>query len=325
MLQQTQVSTVIPYYKKWLKSFPTLRGFAKAPPSNVLKLWAGLGYYRRAKMFHRAARYVIKNLGGKIPSSIEELRKLPGIGRYTAGAIASIAFQKKVPVLDGNVIRILTRIFGMAQSIDLPATTEKLWKIAESLIPEKAPGDFNQSLMELGATICFPADPQCLQCPVKTRCVAHKKRKETFYPVRSRKENYEKILMTALVVRNKTGKVLIEKQPENNRWGGLWTFPFWESKNAMLLEAKTICHTPIPLLTLRHAFTKYRIRLEVFTGNSNREEIKPSSNQRWVSLAALRNLAFPSPHRKIADKLILENFLEGDLFPQKRAAKIEKL
>lgn len=322
MLQQTQVATVIPYYQKWVKTFPKLETFAKAPLSKVLKLWAGLGYYRRARMFHKAAQYVKKNLGGKIPGKMEELRKLPGIGRYTAGAIASIAYNETVPVLDGNVIRILTRIFGISQNIDRPATIGKLWKIAETLLPKKNPGDFNQALMELGATLCFSLNPECSRCPVRTSCIAHKKRREIFYPVRSKREKYEKILMTALVVQNKKLEVFIEKQPEQGRWGGLWMFPFWTRKEDMLRASSKICCQLRHFLTLQHAFTKYRIRLEVYRGDFKKKGIQRRRNWRWISIRTLKDLAIPSPHRKIAEKLSLENSLESGLFSPKKTASV---
>lgn len=181
MLQQTQVATVIPYYKQWLKVFPSLSTFARAPLSKALKCWAGLGYYRRVRMFHRAGRHVQRKLGGKIPQTAEALVRLPGIGRYTAGAIASIALGEKTPVLDGNVIRILTRIFAIPQSVDRPATLERLWTISASLLPDKKPGDLNQALMELGATVCLPQNPQCSQCPVKKSCAARRQKKRFFF------------------------------------------------------------------------------------------------------------------------------------------------
>jgi len=238
MLQQTQVATVIPYYERWLKAFPSLSALARAPLSKALKLWAGLGYYRRIRMFHQASRHIQKNLHGKIPETSGTLRKLPGIGRYTAGAIASIAYGEKTPVLDGNVIRILTRIFAIPQRADLPGTLEKLWSLAAALLPDKNPGDLNQGLMELGATVCFPSAPQCARCPVRRNCIAHKKGKELFYPVRAQEERYEKLRMAALVLRNDKNEVWLEKQPSHGRWGGLWMFPFWKKKKEMSKEIK---------------------------------------------------------------------------------------
>jgi A/G-specific adenine glycosylase len=303
MLQQTQVVTVIPYYKKWLKTFPSLSVLARAPLSKAMKLWAGLGYYRRVRMFHQAARHIQKDLGGRIPETSTELRKLPGIGRYTAGAIASIALGEKTPVLDGNVIRILTRIFAIRQSVNRPATLEKLWSLAAALLPDKNPGDLNQALMELGATVCFPSTPLCIRCPVRRSCGAHKKGNELYYPVRSLEERYEKLRMAALVLRNEKNEVWLEKQPEQGRWGGLWMFPFWKKKQEMLEEIKILRLKPALFLTVPHAFTKYRIKLEVYHAQGKKIEVKRRGGK-WFPIDKLTGMACPSPHRKIAESLM---------------------
>ena len=303
MLQQTQVATVIPYYEKWLKAFPSLSSLARAPLSRALELWAGLGYYRRVRMFHQAARQLQEHSQGGIPKTAKELRALPGIGRYTAGAIASIALGEKTPVLDGNVIRILTRIFAIPQSVDRPATLEKLWSLAAALLPDKNPGDLNQALMELGATVCFPSTPQCARCPVRKSCAAHKKRKELFYPVRSVEERYENLQMAALVLRNDKNEVWLEKQPEKGRWGGLWMFPFWQNNEAMLEEIKAWHLSPRHFLTVPHAFTKYRIKLVVYEAKHLQRIVLGRKNGKWVPVEKLAGIACPSPHRKIAQKL----------------------
>ena len=317
MLQQTQVATVIPYYKRWLKIFPSLSALARAPLSKALELWAGLGYYRRVRMFHQAASFLQKELRGKIPETAEKLRKLPGIGRYTAGAIASIAWGEKTPVLDGNVIRILTRIFAIAQSVDRPATLERLWSIAASLLPDKNPGDLNQALMELGATVCFPLNPQCVQCPVKKSCAAHQKGKELFYPVRSQRNHYEKLSMAALVLRNNKNKIWLEKQSEQGRWGEFWMFPFWTHKKEMLEELPSSCSRPVLFLIVPHAFTKYRITLEVFESLCKKRAPLKRHCGKWFSLAELSRTAFPSPHKKIAQALIAPNGPLNPLFPKR--------
>ena len=321
MLQQTQVATVIPYYKRWLKTFPSLSTLAHAPLSKALELWAGLGYYRRVRMFHQAAGCIQKELLGRIPETAEELRKLPGIGRYTAGAIASIAWGEKTPVLDGNVIRILTRIFAIAQDVDRPATLERLWSIAASLLPVKNPGDLNQALMELGATLCFPSNPQCAKCPVKKSCMAHQKGKELFYPVRSKKNIYEKITTSALVLRNNKNEVWLEKQPAEGRWGGLWMFPFGTPKKEMLKELRSSCSRPIFFLTVQHAFTKYRITLEVFESFYRKTGPLKRPHGRWFSIAELPRIAFPSPHRKIAKTLMSGKDPKYPLFPKRDLSK----
>ncbi len=321
MLQQTQVATVIPYYERWFKSFPSLSALAEAPLSKTLELWAGLGYYRRVRMLHQAACYIQEKLQGKIPETAEELRKLPGIGRYTAGAIASIAWGEKTPVLDGNVIRIFTRIFAVAQSVDRPATLERLWSIAASFVAGKNPGDLNQALMELGATVCFPSNPHCARCPVKKSCAAHRKGRELFYPVRSQKDRYEKLTTAALVLKNKKNEVWLEKQPEQGRWGGLWMFPFWTHKKEMLEELSPSCSKPVLFLIVPHAFTKYRITLEVFGSLAKTRVSWKRPCGRWFPIGKLARIAFPSPHRKIAQALIARNGLLNPLFPGRGLAE----
>jgi A/G-specific adenine glycosylase len=215
------------------------------------------------------------------------------------------------------VIRILTRIFAIAQSVDRPATLEKLWSIAASLLPEKNPGDLNQALMELGATVCFPSNPQCVRCPVKKSCAAHRKGKEIFYPVRSRKERSEKITTAALVLRNGKNEVWLEKQPQEGRWGGLWMFPFWGDKKEMFKGLGAFCSRPVLFLTVPHAFTKYRVTLEVFGSLCQKKKFWKRPRGRWLSIARLARTAFPSPHRKIAQALMARTGLVRPLFPKR--------
>lgn len=304
MLQQTQVATVIPYYRRWFKAFPSLLSLANAPLSKALELWAGLGYYRRVRMLHQAAIHIQRDLQGSIPGNAADLRKLPGIGRYTAGAIASIAMGEKTPVLDGNVIRILTRIFAVTQSVDRATTLERLWSFAASLLPAENPGDLNQSLMELGATVCFPLDPQCARCPVKGICLAHQKGKELSFPVRSKKTLCERLKMAALVLQNDKNEVWLEKQPEEGRWGGLWMFPFWKSRQEMRKELLSFGSQPVLYLIVPHAFTKYRITLEVFGSLYKKGTPLKRPAGRWRPITELSRIAFPSPHKKIAQALI---------------------
>jgi len=302
MLQQTQVDTVIPYFQRWIKKFPTVRALAKAPSSEVMKYWAGLGYYRRARGIHEASRFLVKEHAGKVPSRVEELIKLPGIGRYTAGAIASIAFGEKAPILDGNVIRVLSRIYALQKDIGSTETIRQLWQLAEEILPNRDVGDFNQALMELGATVCFPENPQCGKCPVARQCRAHQEHEEERYPVKNQKEKLQKLNTAALILR-KNGKVLVQKQAENDRWGGLWTFPHWPHRKAMLTALSRHTHPLKRRMTVKHGFTKYLIRLDVYESRSGKNALKG----RWIPIQKLRTLAFPSPHKKIAAELMRDN------------------
>lgn len=304
MLQQTQVDTVIPYYQKWLKRFPTLQLLAKAPQSEVMKYWAGLGYYRRARFLHQAAQHIVKNLKGKFPQSAETLRKLPGIGRYTAGAIASIAFGEKTPILDGNVIRILTRLNAIKKDISLTKTQKQLWQIAESILPNKNIGDFNQALMELGATVCFPDHPDCSSCPVTNLCQALALKRQTDFPVNHRKEKIEKKKTFAMIFR-KSDSVLIQKQSDRDRWGGLWTFPHWDSEDEMLEESGLDNKDLKSRLSVSHGFTKYQVTLNVYETlqTANMDGKLGEKSKKWVRISDLEHFAFPSPHQKIVKDL----------------------
>lgn len=303
MLQQTQVSTVIPYYKKWLAVFPTVRSLAKAPLARALKLWEGLGYYRRAKMLHRTAKIIVKNFRGKIPATAEALRKLPGIGRYSAGAIASIAFEEKTPVLDGNVIRLMTRLFTIRQSVDSLSTVKTLWQIVDSLLPDRSIGDFNQALMELGATVCFPQNPECSACPLSKLCKARCRGKEIDFPVGTKKQKYQDLRMYALVLENDKKKAFLQKQPAGHWWAGLWTFPFWNIR-AQLLRSAGGKKGVLPLGTIRHSVTRYRITLQVFRKFLREGDPLPLLKGCWFGRRELTNMALPAPHRKISRILI---------------------
>ena len=301
MLQQTQVDTVIPYYEKWMERFPTLLALAEAPLSEAMKLWAGLGYYRRVRMLHEGACYIVKNLSGTLPRQMEGLLKLPGIGRYTAGALMSIAFGQKVPILDGNVIRIITRTHAIDADVQKFKTLELLWHISETLVPAKVPGDFNQAMMELGATVCFPENPLCAKCPVRKHCAAHAKREETVYPVKGHRV-ITQTKQTAALICWRGREVLLQKQPQDGRWGGLWMFPHWESEKRMLQETGFRTPQLKRKMTVQHSFTKFRIQLSVF------ESLLPyrppvAVESRWVSLENLKDYAFPSPHLKIVGEL----------------------
>ena len=321
MLQQTQVDTVIPYYKRWIKNFPHLTKLVRAPLSRVLKNWEGLGYYRRARNLHQTAKIVANQLGGKFPDSREELQKLPGIGRYTAGAIASISFDQPEPILDGNVKRVLSRLFALREPIDKAEGEKKLWEIAQSLVKgTKRPGDFNQALMELGALVCLPENPECFICPIKKICKAHGMKREDEFPVKARKEKIEKLRTVAAVIWKK-GRVLLGKQPLEARWGGLWIFPQWIHRNGEsgkdFLEKKVREELGIRIQGLRsrtkieHGFTKYRVELHVYEGEENRDgsiftnktKNRTVSLLRWVHPGNLSHLPLPRPHQKIAREI----------------------
>ncbi len=220
MLQQTRVDTVIPYWERWLERFPTVEALAEAELDDVLKEWEGLGYYSRARNLHSAARVVRERFNGRVPAEPETLRELPGVGEYTAGAVASIAFDVPTPAVDGNVRRVLSRLYDLES-----ATPAQLRDLAAELVPGERPGDFNQALMELGATVCTPRSPACDACPVASWCQARKLGVQELRPLpRERKAVPEEVVETAVIIRD-DGAVLLVRRPEDGLLGGLWEFP----------------------------------------------------------------------------------------------------
>lgn len=276
MLQQTQITTVIPYYERWMARFPTVEALAAAPLADVLKLWQGLGYYSRARNLHKAARVIVDNHGGRLPDTVPGLEQLPGVGRYTAGAIASIAYGRRAPVLDGNVIRVLSRLVDLPDDVTVSATRTHLWHLAEQTVPDERPGDFNQALMELGQTICLPAAPRCLLCPLSACCLARARGTQAERPVRpARKQTPHYDVVAAIIWEDgrpaRAGRFLIAQRPLDGLLGGLWEFPggkqepgeeLPETLRREIAEELGIGVEPGAFLTaIDHAYTHFRITL----------------------------------------------------------------
>jgi len=224
MLQQTRVETVIPYFERWMRQFPTVIALAEASEQAVLSAWEGLGYYSRARNLHKAAQIIVTEHGGQLPSEISQLRKLPGIGRYTAAAIASIAFGQDIATLDGNLKRVFSRAFNVAEPADSADGEQILWDLAQKhLLPGRA-GDYNQALMDLGATLCLPKKPRCLLCPVQENCLARALGLQEQRPVLKPKASVpHKLKAAAVIVID--GKLLLNQRPANGLLGGLWEIP----------------------------------------------------------------------------------------------------
>ena len=315
MLQQTQVKTVIPYFERWMKSFPTLQKLARSREETVLKHWEGLGYYSRARNLHRAAKIVIKEHKGKVPDSYDTLIKLPGIGRYTAGAILSIAFDQPVPVLDGNVKRVLSRLFVM-QANGVPSIHEnRLWETSAELVPTKRPGDFNQAMMELGATVCLPKKPLCLLCPLQKPCEAQQRGEVDKYPAPKERPSTQKIEVSAAVI-TRGGKVFIQQRLHGGLMGGLWEFPGGKRKPKETEEAclkreiKEELSVPVTiskkLMTIKHSYTQFRVTLNVFwcPWKSGRIRATECEQWKWVKYEDLNNYTFPAANVKIVKFLM---------------------
>ena len=314
MLQQTQVATVIPYFDRWMDTFPTVRHLAESPLNTVLKHWEGLGYYTRARNLHKAAQQVVSDHAGHVPDHFEGLLALPGIGRYTAGAIASIAFDRAVPVLDGNVKRVFSRLYCLDENGATPKSENALWRVAESLVPPKRPGDFNQALMELGATVCLPKKPACAACPLKKICAAAAQGQQDRFPPPKPRAPSKKIEVSAAVIR-RNGKVFIQQRPHKGLMGGLWEFPGGklekgESPEAALTreihEELGVRVTPgEKLLTIRHTYTQFRVTLHVFPCKLEKGRLNPTQCEqwKWVLPEELDRYPFPAANVKIVAHL----------------------
>ncbi len=225
MLQQTQVRTVIPYFERFVATFPTVQDLAAADEDSVLHLWTGLGYYARARNLHRAARMVVGEWGGEFPASVEELGRLPGIGRSTAGAIVSIALRRRAAILDGNVKRVLARYHAVAGWPGDAAVQRRLWEIAEAYTPDERVADYTQAMMDLGATLCTRSAPRCGACPLQDGCVAERRGEQALYPGKKPRKALPVRATTFLMVRAGTDEVWLERRPDTGIWGGLWCFP----------------------------------------------------------------------------------------------------
>jgi A/G-specific adenine glycosylase len=323
MLQQTQVKTVIPYWQRWTRELPTVRALAKASPQRVLKLWEGLGYYSRARNLQTAAQQLMRDHGGRFPAAFDEILALPGVGRYTAGAIASIAFNQPAPILDGNVIRVLTRLVGIRKNPREKSTNAQLWSLAGSLVTQAANSRFsflnfpfpisgpasalNQSLMELGALVCTPRLPRCDECPVRRHCVAHQTDQAGNLPNLSPRAVSSARHFAAFVVQRR-GRWLVRQRPAGVVNAHLWEFPNVETcagTAAVKVAADflgTEPHELSALTTVKHSITRYRISLEVWlVGRCGRLSL--SGHTRWVSLRELDRLPFTSAHRKVLEVL----------------------
>jgi len=237
MLQQTRVETVVPYYQRFMVRFPDMHALARAPLEEVLQMWSGLGYYRRARALSLAASEVVERYGGELPSEAAPLRTLSGVGRYTAGAVASIAFGRREPLVDGNVIRVLSRVFALTGDMRASANKQRVWALAETLVPSAQPGRFNQALMELGATVCTPQSPACARCPLRRRCVAKKLERVAEFPELSGKKPPRPVAVVAAVVRHRaSGRVLLGRRRPDGLFGGLWEPPMIEQADAELTD-----------------------------------------------------------------------------------------
>ncbi len=320
MLQQTQVKTVLPYWKRWMRTLPNLATLAKAKPQTLHKLWEGLGYYTRVRNMHRAAQIIVAQHGGRFPRVFEDVLALPGIGRYTAGAICSIAFNQPTPILDGNVIRVLTRWRGITGDPRRRKINARLWQLAEELV-QRAPeagartspppqasrhcSHLNQSLMELGALVCTPRQPRCGLCPIATDCAAYQQGRVLELPSVTRRVPVTARRFVAFVAQRR-GLFLVRQRPAGVVNAHLWEFPSLElapddsdlkraARTALGVRPRTLA----PLATIKHSITRYRITLEAYRVTSGQTDGVPAVAGRWLGRSRLNQLAFTSAHKQI--------------------------
>ena len=316
MLQQTQVATVIPYFQRWMERFPDVAALARAEEGDVLHAWQGLGYYSRARNLRRAALTIVAEHGGRVPDEIVKLRALPGIGPYSAGAIASIAYGRAEPLVDGNVIRVLTRLFAVRGDPNKTDVKNRIWALARALVPAEAPGDFNQALMELGATVCTPQRPRCDVCPLASRCAALEQQLTDVLPELPAREKPTQVHMVAAVIARGERVLVTKLRGDAPRWAGMWLFPHAEVgaretpenavKRATTESVGLHAEATGIVCVVRHTVTRFRITLDAYraraaTGTARAlgvEEVK------WLAPAALAELAMPKAHRAIALRLL---------------------
>ncbi|MBN1935799.1 MAG: A/G-specific adenine glycosylase [Anaerolineae bacterium] len=324
MLQQTQVQTAIPYFERWMARFPTVEALARADLDEALKLWEGLGYYARCRNLHRAARIVVEQYSGQVPADRETLLALPGIGLYTGGAILSLAFDRDAAVLDGNVRRVLARLFALNDDPQAAATRNRLWALAEALIPAGRAGLFNEALMDLGATLCAPRAPRCGLCPLREVCRGYATADPEAFPPPVCRAPTPHHIVTAGVIWDRD-RVLITQRPLDGLLGGLWDFPGGKLdpgetlpeclKRELREELRIEVDVGDELIVVQHAFTHFRLTLHAFECRY-RSEGDPVAvavrDWRWVTLDELDGYAFPVMDQKVIQALKTR---QASLFP----------
>ncbi|GAB4374064.1 MAG: A/G-specific adenine glycosylase [Elainellaceae cyanobacterium] len=313
MLQQTQVKTVIPYYERWLAAFPTIAALASADQQQVLKLWQGLGYYARARNLHRAAQEIVEQYGGKFPNHIESVMALPGIGRTTAGGILSAAYNQPLPILDGNVKRVLARL--MALTVPPGRAMNQLWQSSTDLLDPDQPRDFNQAMMDLGATLCTPKNPACLLCPWNTHCRAYLSNMQNELPLSETRIPIPHKQIGVAVIWNQQGQILIDRRRQQGLLGGMWEFPGGKIEPGETVEACIQREIQEELgievavgdrlITVEHTYSHFHVTLNVHHCRHVSGEPQPieCDEVRWVTLAELDQFPFPKANVQIIEAL----------------------
>jgi A/G-specific adenine glycosylase len=313
MLQQTQVSTVIPYFERFMARFPTLRDLAQAPADEVLHLWTGLGYYARARHLQAAAQRILTSYGGEFPATLDEVLALPGIGRSTAGAILALSRGERHPILDGNVKRVLARVFGIDGDPGSAATVAAFWRQAEECTPQARVADYTQAIMDLGATLCTRSHPACTLCPMTDACVAAREGRQGELPGRKRKlarGAREAVLLLAEGGDPQTRTIFVEKRPATGVWGGLWAPPQFDSREAALDWCRRELGEPGPAAALEpieHAFTHFDLTLSPLRVRCTPVAGVREGDGLWYALGAPPRIGLPQPIRRLFERLHAES------------------
>lgn len=309
MLQQTQVDTVIPYFNAFINQFPEPEILAQADESQVLKAWEGLGYYSRARNLHQGVKEVVESYGGHVPDNKKDIRSIKGIGPYTAGAILSIAFNQPEPAVDGNVMRVMSRVLLIDDDTSKQQTKQTFERILSDIIPEHEASAFNQGLMELGALICKPKQPLCEHCPVREQCLAFDEGVQTEYPVKKKKAKQRHEYYGVLFVQNDTGDVLIRQRPDQGLLAGLWEFPMVafnhpnESISDVLEKQDVLLSLENTGIQFTHTFTHIKWHMDIYKARTFDRELQESFGGYWVNQEDLDQYPFPVSHQKVIQKL----------------------
>ncbi|KAF1303852.1 MULTISPECIES: A/G-specific adenine glycosylase [Enterococcus] len=337
MLQQTRVDTVIDYYYRFMELFPTIQDLAEAEEQKLLKVWEGLGYYSRARNLKIAAQQIVELYDGKMPTTIDEIRTLKGIGPYTAGAIASIAFGLPEPAIDGNVMRVVSRLFEIDADIAKASSRHFFEDAMRKIIDPDEPGEFNQALMDLGSSICTPTSPDCAACPLKDFCLAYQENRQTDFPVKTKKAKPKDVYYIATALENPTGKYLLQQRPATGLLASMWTFPMmevtekeyrqleatWSKKSMNQLSLFVAEDQLLPdifeeevvwqkrhLGEITHIFSHLKWHVLLFYGRTGKKEV--NENQRFAAMSDFEKYVFPKPQQKLVEQLKKNHLSDKD-------------
>ena len=317
MAQQTQIKTLLPYFTRWIEQYPSVKDVAVSKEDKILKSWEGLGYYSRARNLHKTCQIIEKEYGGKIPNTSSELLKLPGIGPYIAAAISSISFNESIAVVDGNVLRVITRLFGLRDDITKEKTKQAIQKRLNREIRNTTPGVFNQAIMELGALICKPKSPHCELCPINSICYANNMNEIEKLPYKPKKAPIPHYTIAVGVIRKENGEILITKRKKDQLLGGLWEFPGGKVKSGETLEAALIreikeevnlnIYEINKIGKVNHAYSHFKITMHAFeckSENFSELKCKSADEYKFIKSTEFKDYAFPK-----ANKVIIENLI----------------